>query len=378
MELGEHYILQLKDTSLYRNGEYCNYTHLDLPNEFQTMDFYLYAVRKGVPLYKLPLCYEIVFEAVKYGMSLEYVNKYMIDEKMCLQYISSNHNPSLKIIPSKFVNEEFIVKAIELNQEFIKKIPKIMFTQKICDYVISLNGSLLKCIPKEFRTYEICLNAINSLRWKDTCISEIPFEHRQKDICKAFMEKAKNVDYAVNYIPSHLKTTEFLKLYAEKDGNIIPKFPGKFWSHQIWKLGVQSFVTRNIVCSNEFLEHCPKKLLSPIRKLIDEKEKKDILVQKLLYIFTTTKVDVEWNTYFPVAGSELREIEYEDPITMEPLQKGTVYAFYTVGVKKFLAGSVDMFKMFITMKSHNCTEENLFIPLLNKNMPSIDLEWVVW
>jgi hypothetical protein len=377
MESQEYYILQLKDTTLYRNGKYCNYTYLDLPSALQTMDFFLYAVREGVAMYKLPLCYEILFEGVKYGMSLEHVNKYMIDEKMSLQYISSHPNPSLKFIPSKFVKEEFLLKAIELNQEFVKKIPVRMFTQKICDYVISVNGSLLKCIPKEFRTYEICLNAINSPRWKDTCISEIPFEQREKTICKAFMEKAKNVDYAVNYIPSHLKTTEFLKLYAERDGNIIPKFPGKFWSHQIWKLGVQSFLTRNIVCSNEFLEHCPKKLLAPLRKLIQEKERKEILKQKIIHLFTSGEDSVQ-DDYFPKANVEFREIDHEDHITTDPLQEGTIYAFYTLNNKKFLAGSLSMFRTFIEMKFHNSTMENLFIPLLNKKMAPDDLDWVIW
>jgi hypothetical protein len=378
MESEEYYILQLKDNSFYRNGKYCNYTYLNLPIALQTMDFYLYAVRQGVAMYKLPLCYEIFFEAVKYGMSLEYVNKYMIDKTMSLQYISSNPNPNLRFIPSRFVNEEFLLKAIELNQEIIVQIPKNIFTKKIYNFAIQLNGSLLKFTPKEFRTHEYCLTAINSPGWDDIYIRDIPFEQRQKEVCEAFMKKAKNVDYAVNYIPSYLKTIEFLRMYAEKDGNIILKFPKKFWIHPIWKLGVQSFVLQRAIYSKEFLEHCPDILLTPIRKLIQEKEEKETYKQKILYLFSTVKKDVVWNEYFPIAGPEFREIEYEDPITMESLQKGNVYAFYTVGAKKFLAGSMDMFKTFIELKSHNCTLETLFVPFLNKTISSIDLEWVVW
>jgi hypothetical protein len=375
MESEEYYITRLKDNSLYRDGKYCNYTHLDLPSKFQTMDFYLHAVREGVSLFKLPLCYEIVFEAIKYGMSLEFVNEYMIDENMSLQYISSYHQPNLNFIPSKFITEDFLLKAISLNSEIMKEIPKHMLTQKLYIRASELNGSLLRMIPKEFKTKEVCLNSIHAPGWDDKYIKDIPSEKKTMIVCESFMEKSKNVTLAVNHIPFQLKTFELLKKYVSKDGNIVLKFPKKLWNQEIWKLGVQSFVTRKIAPSKEFVEHCPDILLVPIRVLIQEKEEKEKFKQKLTLLFSS---EVNEQNYFPKAGVEFREVEHEDPITMDPLQEGKIYAFYRVGEKKFLAGSLSMFKTFIVMKSHNCSLENIFVPLLNKNVPSIELEWVVW
>jgi hypothetical protein len=371
----EDYINLLRDNTLYRNGKYCNYTHLNLPGKFRNMEFYLQAVRKGVSLHKLPICYEIYFEAIKYGMSLEFVNKYMIDEKMSLQYISSYHHPILKFIPSKFITEDFLLNAIALNPEIMKEIPKHMITQNICVQASELNGSLLHKIPKEFRTEEVCLNSIHAPGWEDKYIKDIPIEKKTKIVCDSFIEKTKNINIAINYIPSQFKTFELLKKYASKDGNIIPKFPKKFWNSQIWKLGVQSFVTRKIACSKEFLELCPDSFLSPICSLLYELEEKERFKDKLFLLIHFGEVDP---SYFLKAGPEFRETEHEDPITMEPLQEGNVYAFYTTGTKKFLAGSASMFKTFIDIKSHACNLENLFVPLLNKNVPYTDLEWVIW
>ncbi len=247
-------------------------------------------------------------------------------------------------------------------------------------------GSLLGIFQKKHRLVNTCLTAIRSHGWTDSCIVDIPPEHRDKEVCKAFMEKAKDIFLAIDYIPTALRSEQCLKFYTRRDGNIIPKFPKRLWSNQIWEMGVASFTERPFKWSSEFLANCPEDLKVSINKIIDdekrkieEKELRRVIIRNLLSVHPNDqKILSSVLTKFPKASPELKEQEFEDPVTMDSLQEGQLYAFFVKNEKTFFAGSLSMFQTFISMGQNGSTINKVLVPLLNKLTPTYELEWVIW
>jgi hypothetical protein len=375
------YINKLLSTRSY----YYNYT--DLPEEYQNEAFYLKAIREGVNIRSLPEKRELYIEAVKLGLSPIAVPARFRDAAMCKTYVQNCTSPDLSGFKQSVLNSPGLwMELIRMNFKVAAQVPKSQVTQDLVDFAVSQDGSLLGTFQKRHRLVDTCLAAIQSPGWCDSCIVEIPPEHRNKEVCKAFMEKAKNICLAIDYIPTALRSEQCLKFYARRDGNIIPKFPKRLWSNQIWEMGVASFAERPFQWSTEFLANCPEDLKMHINKIIDEekrrieeKELRRIIIRNLLSVHPDDQESISSVlTQFPKASPELKEQEFEDPVTMDSLQEGQLYAFFVKNEKIFFAGSLTMFQTFISMGQNGSTINNVLIPLLNKLTPTSELEWVIW
>lgn len=392
-------------SGFYINKLLHGYSYLDIPEEYQNDEFYHTAVKAGVNPYVFPRQYSLFLEAVKMGLPPKAVPDRFRDATMCKTYVQISASPDLSVFKQSVLNSlELWTELIKMNNKIVSQVPKSQVTQELVDFAVTQDGSLLGSFQKKHRLIGTCLTAIQSPGWSDSCIADIPPENRDKEVCKAFMEKAKDICLAIDYIPTVLRTEQCLKFYARRDGNIILKFPKRLWSDQVWEMGVASFTEGQFKWSNDFISNCPQGIKAPITRLIDEDilEKERIEVQRLRVIEEEKKRTIEremrctaiktfllissdtkeilslTSIIFPQAGPELKKQDFEDPITMDTLQKGELYAFFTENGKIFFAGSLSMFQTFIRMGHNGSTPEKVLVPLLNKLTPTSELEWLIW
>lgn len=418
------------------------YNYTTIPEEYQNNEFYHAAVKAGVNPYLLPEKYDLFLEAVKIGFSPKSVPSKFRDATMCKAYVQNCASPDLSDFKQSVLNSSGLwMELVRMNYKVATQVPKSQVTQELVNFTVSQDGSLLGSFQKKHRLMSTCLTAIRSPGWNDSCVADIPPEHRDKEVCKAFMEKANDVSLAIDYIPTALRSEQCLRFYARRDGNIIPKFPKRLWTNQIWEMGVESFATRQFQWSKDFMEFCPEELKTPIYAAIEEdrleKERvertrlqaiedarlerelverlrlqvldlqrreqreaeqkrieslrvetfKALLLSNIGKAALISRADNEEEqalvkAHLTKAGPEFRTEEVDDPITMEPLQEGEIYAFFTLkkddSVKKFFAGSLLMFQTFISMGQNGSTTEKVLVPLMNKLTPTSELEWFIW
>jgi hypothetical protein len=69
--------------------------------------------------------------------------------------------------------------------------------------------------------------------------------------------------------------------------------------------------------------------------------------------------------------------DLEDPITLDPLEKNSLYAFYInkTTQKFYVAGSFESIFETISKNFRGSNYANIFVPTLNEHYPFNDLVW---
>lgn len=168
--------------------------------------------------------------------------------------------------------------------------------------------------------------------------------------------------------------------------NIARTFPGEERVHAIYAC-MDTLVKHmpQVSKSKPLLQNLSYRLNNIYKQTIEKSELEYVMFrERCMEVLTFVKHVIELvhpSIQLQIPQSEvqvptrvMREYDPFDPMTLEPLEKGTVYAFY----KDHFVGSLNTISEMIERGIRKTTKEIIFAATLNQHVPFSELMWLCW
>ena len=112
---------------------------------------------------------------------------------------------SLRFVPERFVNAEFIRIAVDAWPFNLEYVPEEYKTPQMCARAVGRDGTCLAFVPQSFVTRELCLAAVKSV---GGALASVPVKFRDREICLTAVRNDVSLGEAWKSVPECLRDEE--------------------------------------------------------------------------------------------------------------------------------------------------------------------------
>lgn len=169
--------------------------------------------------------------AINYNeLNLRYVPNHLITKELCdLAFKKSiqSHKTKrcvqiLSMIPSKFIDDEMCLSAMNKNTRCFRHIPRSMRNKELSLMAIKEYATFLRFVPESVIDYEICHEAVKRIGPSAKALKYVPITMRGYDMC---ITAIKNSDKALKYVPIWIKNMAFCEIALSISPNMMRFVP---------------------------------------------------------------------------------------------------------------------------------------------------------